>query len=395
MGRSVFVVGVGMTEFVKPGSRGWDYPDMVRIAGRAALADAGLAIEQIEQVSFGYASGPSTCGERAFHELGMTGIPIYNVNNACASGSTALFMAKQFVEGGLSECVMAVGFEKMQRGSLAVGELDRELPAQRHLDMTSDLCGFTDAPPAAQFFGNAGIEYMNRHGLKPEHFAKVAFKNHKHSVDNPLSQFRQEYTLDEILESPRVFGPLTRLQCCPTSDGSAAVILCSEDFVKRNGLGDGAVEIAAMSMHTEFPSTFGDRSMVKLVGFDMARSAAAEVYSASGVRPDDIDVVELHDCFSSNELLTYEALRLCEGGEVGDYVDSGANTHGGQHVVNPSGGLISKGHPIGATGIAQCVELCWQLRGDAGSRQVEGARNALQHNVGLGAAVVVALYRKG
>ena len=393
MGRKVFVVGVGMTKFEKPGSKDWDYPDMAREAGTKALDDAGIAYEKVEQAAVGYCYGESTSGERAIYEIGLSGIPVYNVNNNCSTGSTALFMAKQFIEGGLADCTMALGFERMEKGSLGVKYTDRTNPMDKHFKLMIDERGFAKAPPAPQMFGNAGIEHMERYGTTAEQFAKIGYKNHKHSVNNPYSQFQDEYTLQEILDSPTVFGPLTKLQCCPTSDGSGAAILCSEDFVRENGLEAKAVEILGMAMTTDFKSSF-EKSMIKMVGSDMTKAAAKKVYEQSGMGPENVDVVELHDCFSCNEMITYEGLGLCEEGKGGEYVDSGANTYGGKHVVNPSGGLISKGHPLGATGLAQCAELNWQLRGEADARQVQDAKIALQHNLGLGGAAVVAMYRK-
>lgn len=188
---------------------------------------------------------------------------------------------------------------------------------------------------------------------------------------------------------------LTKLQCCPTSDGAAACILASEEFVRRHGLEAQAVEIVGMEMSTDLESTFKDNSMMKVVGYDMTKHAASRLFSKANLKPQDVNVVELHDCFSANELITYEALGLCEPGKAGELIDRGDNTYGGKYVINPSGGLISKGHPLGATGLAQCSELCWQLRGLAEKRQVPNVKLALQHNVGLGGAVVVALYRLG
>ncbi|MBW2417218.1 MAG: lipid-transfer protein [Deltaproteobacteria bacterium] len=393
MSRKVYVIGVGMTKFEKPFSRDWDYPDMAREAGTNAIKDAGIAFEEIEQAAVGYCYGDSTTGERAFYELGHSGIPIYNVNNNCSTGSTALFMAKQFVEGGLAECTMALGFEKMEKGSLGIKYQDRTNALDKHFKVMIDKCGMEKAPPTAQMFGNAGREHMEKYGTKPEHFAKIGWKNHKHSVNNPYSQFQDEYSLEDILNAPMVFAPLTKLQCCPTSDGSGAAILASEDFVKKHGLQDKAVEILGMAMTTDFPSSY-EGSMMKMVGQDMTKAAAQKVYEQSGLGPENVDVVELHDCFSCNELITYEGLGLCEEGKAGEFIDSGAQTYGGKVVVNPSGGLISKGHPLGATGLAQCAELTWQLRGEAEKRQVDGAKVALQHNLGLGGAAVLAMYRK-
>lgn len=394
MARKVFVIGVGMTKFEKPGSKDWDYPDMAREAGTKALADAGIAYDAVEQAAVGYCYGDSTCGQRAVYQLGLTGIPVYNVNNNCATGSTALFMAKQFVEGGLAECALALGFEKMEKGSLGVKYQDRTNPMDKQFEVMVQLRNFAPAPPAPQFFGNAGREHMERYGTTPEQFAKIGWKNHKHSVNNPYSQFQDEYTLEQILNAPMVYEPLTKLQCCPTSDGAAAAILVSEDFIRKHKLQAKAIEILGMAMTTDYKSTFDEKSCIKLIGSDMTKKAAEKVYQQSGLGPENVDVVELHDCFSCNEMITYEALGLCPEGKGGAFVDSGANTYGGTVVVNPSGGLISKGHPLGATGLAQCAELNWQLRGQADKRQVAGANIALQHNLGLGGAAVVAMYRK-
>jgi sterol carrier protein 2 len=394
MGRKVFVVGVGMTKFEKPGKREWDYPDMAKEAGTKALQDAGISYDAIEQAFVGYCYGDSTCGQRAIYGLGLTGIPIYNVNNNCATGSSALLMAKQVVEGGVADCAMALGFEKMEKGSLGIKYTDRTNPMDKHFQLMVELRQFAKAPPAPQMFGNAGREHMERYGTTAEQFAKIGWKNHKHSVNNPYSQFQDEYSLEDILNAPVVYEPLTKLQCCPTSDGAGAAIVCSEDFVKKNKLQAKAVEIMGMAMATDLPSTFGEKSCIQVVGADMSRNAARSVYEQSGLGPEDVDVVELHDCFSCNELITYEALGLCPEGKGGQFVDEGAQTYGGQVVVNPSGGLISKGHPLGATGLAQCSELNWQLRGQAEKRQVEGAKVGLQHNIGLGGAAVVTMYRR-
>lgn len=394
MGRKVFVVGVGMTKFEKPGSRQWDYPDMVKEAGTKALQDAGIPYEAVEQACVGYCYGESTCGQRAVYGLGLTGIPVYNVNNNCATGSTALFMAKQFVEGGIAECVLALGFEKMEKGSLGTKYGDRTNPMDKHFELMVSLREFAPAPPAPQMFGNAGREHMEKYGTTPEQFAKIGLKNHKHSVNNPYSQFQTEYSLQDILNAPMIYAPLTKLQCCPTSDGAGAAVVASEDFVKKHKLQDKAVEILGMAMATDLPSTFDEKSCIKIVGADLSRKAAEKVYQQSGLGPENVDVIELHDCFSTNELITYEALGLCAPGKGGELIDSGAVTYGGKWVVNPSGGLISKGHPLGATGLAQCNELNWQLRGLAEKRQVRGAQVALQHNLGLGGAAVVTMYRK-
>jgi sterol carrier protein 2 len=278
MGNKVYVVGVGMTKFEKPGSRDWDYPDMAKEAGSKALADAGIDYDAIEQACVGYCYGDSTCGERAVYTLGLTGIPVYNVNNNCATGSTALFMAKQFVEGGLNDCVLALGFEKMEKGSLGIKYTDRTNPMDKHAKAMIDKRGFAKAPPAPQFFGNAGREHMERYGTTNEHFAKIGWKNHKHSVNNPYSQFQDEYSLEDIKNAPMVYEPLTKLQCCPTSDGAGAAVLASEAFVRKHGLESQAVEIIGMAMTSDFESTFSEDSSIKLVGSDMTRRAAEKVY---------------------------------------------------------------------------------------------------------------------
>ncbi|KOG84414.1 lipid-transfer protein [Streptomyces californicus] len=392
-----YIVGVGMTKFEKPETRDWSYPDMVREAATAALEDARVRYDQVEHVPAGYCFQPSTAGQRAVYEMGLTGIPVYNVNNNCATGSTALMLAGQFVEGGGSDCVLAVGFEKMTRGALGGGTGGGDLagsPVARHYGIMAAAHGFEASPPTAQIFGNAAREHMERYGTTPAQLAAVGAKNHRHSVNNPYAQFQDPYTVEEVLASRTVHRPLTKLQCSPTSDGAAAAVVVSERFADLHGLGDRAVEIVAQTMTTDTEESFASGSCVDAVGFPMSRAAARQVYAASGLGPDDLDVIELHDCFSVNELLTYEALGLCAVGESGKLVESGATTYGGRWVVNPSGGLISKGHPLGATGLAQAAELTWQLRGEAGARQVPGARTALAHNIGLGGAAVVTLLRR-
>ncbi|XP_027393022.1 non-specific lipid-transfer protein isoform X1 [Bos indicus x Bos taurus] len=363
----VFVVGVGMTKFTKPGVENRDYPDLAKEAGQKALADAQIPYSAVEQACIGYVYGDSTSGQRAiYHSLGLTGIPIINVNNNCSTGSTALFMARQLIQGGLADCVLALGFEKMEKGPIAVNIQDKANPIDKHIEVMVNKYGLSPSPVAPQMFGNAGKEHMEKYGTTLEHFAKIGWKNHKHSVNNP-----------------------------PTSDGAAAAILASEAFVQKHNLKPKAVEILAQEMVTDMPSSFEGKSIIKMVGFDMSKEAARRCYEKSGLRPSDIDVIELHDCFSANELITYEALGLCPEGQGGKLVERGDNTYGGKWVINPSGGLISKGHPLGATGLAQCVELCWHLRGEAGKRQVPGAKVALQHNIGIGGAVVVTLYKMG
>lgn len=391
MGKRVNVIGVGMVKFAKPGASE-EYNVMASKAAKAALADAKVDYAEIEQAYAGYVYGDSTCGQRAVYEIGLTGIPVFNVNNNCSTGSTALMLARQAIEGGLAECVLVVGFEQMEKGALGSKFTDRTNPLDKHAGVMNSVQGFTQAPPAAQMFGGAGREYRWKYGTKRETFAKVNEKARKHANNNPYALFTDLLTVEEILAAPEVFDPLTRFQCCPPTCGAAAAILCSDEFAKKKGISN-PVYIAAQAMTTDYASSFGD-SMIKMVGFDMAEKGAKMVYEKAGLGPEDIDVIELHDCFTTNEVLTYEALGLCKEGEAEKFIWEGDNTYGGKFVTNPSGGLLSKGHPLGATGLAQCTELVWQLRGQAERRQVPDARVALQHNLGLGGACVITMYRR-
>ncbi|MBO4121792.1 lipid-transfer protein [Cupriavidus gilardii] len=392
MTRKVHVAGVGMIPFSKPG-KSEPYLVMGERAARLALDDAGMPYDAVQQAYVGYVYGDSTAGQAAIYRVGLTGVPVFNVNNNCSSGSSALFLARQAVESGAIECAIALGFEQMVPGALKGAYDDRPSPLARFAETMEMLQGYdANAPRAAQFFGGAGRDYIRQHGIRADTFARISVKARQHAARNPLAVFRDTVTLDEVMAAPMVFEPLTRLQCCPPTCGAAAAILCSEDFARRHGL-DMRVTIAAQAMTTDTPSTFDGRDMRQLVGYDMSRAAAAQVYEKAGIGPEDIDVVELHDCFTANELLTYEALGLTPEGTAEKFILEGNNTYGGRVVTNPSGGLLSKGHPLGATGLAQCAELTWQLRGQADQRQVEGARLALQHNLGLGGACVVTLYQ--
>jgi acetyl-CoA acetyltransferase len=405
-----FVAGVGMTKFEKIGRRDWTYPDMVASAVHMALADAAIGYDAVQRAAVGYVFQPSTAGQRALYDVGLTGIPIVNVNNNCATGSTALLLAREWVQAGVADVVLAVGFEQMTKAAMTgsgaappVTTIDRHLAALRSGSGSGSGSGLGEsaAPVTAQIFGNAAVEHMARYGTTREQLAGVAVKNHSHSMGNPYAQFQEAYTLEEVLADKPVHGPLTRSQCSPMSDGAAAAIIVSERFVSERfvserfaggGGGGGFVEILAQAMVTDTAASFSSGSMIDVVGAPMTRAAATQLLGEAGVTIDDVDVVELHDCFSVNELITYEALGMCAPGEGGRLIDEGATTYGGRWVVNPSGGLISKGHPLGATGLAQCAELTWQLRGQAGARQVPGANLALAHNLGLGGACVVTLY---
>ena len=388
-----YVAGVGMIPFVKPGANA-PYHVMGAEAAKLALADAGLDYGRVQQAYVGYVYGDSTCGQRALYPVGMTGIPIVNVNNNCSTGSTALFLARQAIESGAADCVMALGFEQMKPGALGAVFTDRP-SAFDDFDAAADkLVDAPGVPLALRYFGGAGLSHMKKYGTPLSAFAKVRAKASRHAKNNPLALFRKEVTADDVMNDQVIWpGVMTRLMACPPTCGGAAAILVSEKFADQHGL-NKSVRIAAQAMTTDTPSTFGASDMMQVVGYDMARDAAKKVYEAAGIGPNDLDVVELHDCFAHNELITYEGLGLCGQGEAAKFIDDGDNTYGGKIVTNPSGGLLSKGHPLGATGLAQCYELTWQLRGTAAATQVEGARLGLQHNLGLGGACVVTLYER-
>ncbi len=392
MDRKVIVAGVGMIPFAKPGASA-AYDTMGADATIAALADAGVAYPEIEQAYVGYVYGDSTAGQKTLYRVGMTGIPVVNVNNNCSTGSTALYLARQAVESGAVDCALALGFEQMAPGALTAKFTDRPTPFDDFDRETDTLVGQPEIPLAIRYFGGAGLSHMKKYGTTLETFAKIRAKASRHATNNPLALFRREVTVDEVLASPTLMpGVMTRLMACPPTCGAAAAIVVSDDYARKRNL-DTTVSIAAQAMTTDTPETFKAHDMMQLVGYDMAKEAARQVYEAAGIGPDDIDVIELHDCFAQNELISYEALGLCPEGGAAKFIDAGDNTYGGRYVTNPSGGLLSKGHPLGATGLAQCFELTNQLRGSAGARQVDGARIGLQHNLGLGGACVITLYR--
>ncbi|MGA0599340.1 lipid-transfer protein [Caulobacter sp. KR2-114] len=390
--RDVLVGGVGMIPFSKPGQSP-AYDEMASTAIGLALQDAGVSFDQIEQAYAGYVYGDSCSGQRAIYRAGMTGIPIVNVNNNCSTGSTALFLARQAILGGAADCALAVGFEEMRPGAIGNVFTDRISPFAA-FDKATDALVDVDLPIALRYFGGAGLAQMERYGVTLRDFAKVRAKASRHAAHNPLSVFRNVMTEEEVLAAPVIWpGVMTRPMACPPTCGAAAAVLVSADFARRHGL-RADVRIAAQAMTTDRPNSLEAGDMRYVVGKDMTERAAQSVYEAAGIGPEDIRVAELHDCFAHNEVVTYEALGLCGEGQAARFVADGDNTYGGRVVTNPSGGLLSKGHPLGATGLAQCFELTHQLRGSAGARQVEGVRHALQHNLGLGGACVVTLYER-
>jgi acetyl-CoA acetyltransferase len=382
-----------MIPFTKPGASA-PYHEMAARAIRLALDDAGLDYDKVQQGYAGFVYGDSCSGQRGLYEVGLTGIPLINVNNNCSTGSSALFLARQAVESGVVDCALAFGFEQMPPGALRAAFPEWASPMDRFDEIVDELVDVEEMPPALRLFGGAGQAHMREFGTRLETFAKIRAKASRHAANNPLALFRTVVTEEEVMQSPLLWpGVMTRLMACPPTCGAAAAIVTSQGFARRHGL-DASVRIRAQSLTTDVPAAFEARDMREIVGASMVRKASEQVYEAAGVDPGEIPVVELHDCFAHNELLSYEALGLCGVGEAEKFIEDGENTYGGRVVTNPSGGLLSKGHPLGATGLAQCAELVGQLRGRAGARQVEGAKLALQHNLGLGGACVVTLYER-
>ncbi|CBQ72225.1 probable sterol carrier protein [Sporisorium reilianum SRZ2] len=399
--RKAYVVGVGMTAFTKPADR--DYPILGLEASVKALIDASLTYDDIEYAAAGYVYGDSTCGQRVLYQLGMTGIPIVNVNNNCSTGSSAFNLAANAVLAAQAECALAVGFEKMAPGSLSSAFTDRAAPMEGTMSQLFEIEGDKQyevedfGPFAARIFGAAGLEYCEKYGATWDHIAEIAAKNHAHSANNPYAQFRATPTKEQVAKARKITREVTLPMCSPTSDGGAAVIVASEAFVKKHGLEDRAIELAGMGVATDSVRLYEDRSRIELAGADMSRRAAQIAYKQAGIGPKDVQVLELHDCFAPNELVTYPALGLCAEGDAHKLVEQKLNTYndaGKGWVVNPSGGLESKGHPLGATGLGMIKYMVDQLRGDAGALQVKNVQNALTHNIGLGGSCVVTILRR-
>lgn len=391
--RKVNVIGVGMTKFTTP-KAGIPYTTMGKEAVADALKDAGIDYQEIQHAYTGWVYADSCAGEKVLYEFGMTGIPIFNVNNNCSTGSNALYLARQAVAYGIVDCALALGFEQMTPGALGVVFPDRPVPMQTYFEKLFEIQEpVAGAAPAAMLFGGAGVEYQQKYGIADDVFGRISVKARKHAEHNERAVFRNLLTIEEVMAAPHQFGPLTRFQCCPPTCGAAAAVVCSDEFAAKHNIAN-PVYIAAQAMTTDFLSTFDDKSPMKIVGYELTADAAKKVYEEAGLGPEDVDVVELHDCFTANELITYEGLGLTPEGTAEKFIMDGDNTYGGKYVTNPSGGLLSKGHPLGATGLAQCAELTWQLRNQCGVRQVEGAKVGLQHNIGLGGCCVVTMYRK-
>ncbi len=387
-----------------------DYPSYALEAITKALIDASgganrkLTYDDVQYVAAGYVYGDSTCGQRAVYQMGMTGVPIVNVNNNCSTGSSAFALACDSVRSGMADVALAVGFEKMFTGSLRSFFPDRAAPTEGfgmqfdEIEQEKNYEVKDFGPNAARQFGAAGTEYCEKYGATWDHIAQISAKNHKHSKDNEYAQFRSTPSPEEVQKARKITREVTLPMCSPTSDGGGAAIVCSERFIRQLRpdlhLQDRAVEVAAIGMATDSPKLYESRSRMELAGFDMTRRAARKAYEAAGITPADVQVLELHDCFAPNELITYDALELCKPGEAHKIVERGDNTFGGKWVINVSGGLESKGHPLGATGLGMIKYMVDQVRGDAGPMQVKNVKNAMAHNLGLGGSAVVTILRK-
>lgn len=386
MKSDIIIAGVGMVPFRKPGQSD-SYDVMGATAARSALGDAGISYSLIEQAVCGYVYGDSCAGQAALYHLDINGIPIFNVNNNCASGSSAFALAVQALESGQVECALALGFEQMEPGAIDVMFPEKTSPLARFENAIGRLMDLTDAerevPPALCMFG-AQVDAMLERGVTEETLAAVAVKSRLHAARNENAIFRDPLSVEEILDTPPIFRQLRKNYACPPSCGAAAVVVCTAEFARSHGIRTD-VRLAGRGWGSDRREYFAGNAL-DVMFQALSRDAANAAYADAGIGPEDVDVIELHDCFTSNELATYSALGLCREEDLNGFVASGQATYGGRVVVNPSGGLLAKGHPLGATGLAQLTELTWQLRGEAGDRQVAGARVALQHNGGLGSA---------
>ncbi len=389
------IVGVGMIPFKKPGQSD-PYDLMGAAAARGALKDADLDYDAVQQAFAGYVYGDSCSGQAALYHLGINGIPVTNVNNNCSSGSTAFALAHQAVESGVVDCALALGFEQMDPGALDVAFPSKTNPLSRHYDAVADMMNIPaeerNIPPAVLLFG-CQVELLNeRYGITDEIEAEVAVKARRHAASNSNAIFRDPVSVEEVLAAPRLYRGLRKTFACPPSCGAAAVVVCSAAFARKHRIRSD-IRLIGRGWCSDKADYFKTDPLDVLFR-ELSREAANQAYEQAGLGPEDVDVIELHDCFTSNELVTYDALGLCDQHGMDRIVRDKDNTYGGRWVINPSGGLLSKGHPLGATGLAQITELVIQLRGAAGARQVEGARTALQHNGGLGSAGFVHIFQR-
>jgi acetyl-CoA acetyltransferase len=376
----VYVVGTDMIKFGRFPDR--TVPQIGAEAALMALDDAGLTIHDMQALYCGNLYEASNMpGQRLLREIGQTGIPVVNCANACATGATAFREGYAAIRAGMYDVVLCVGVEQMGKGLLGGGGGGGGIP-------TEGLLGSGTMPAV---FAHVGMEHTRKYGTTFEQFAKVSVKNHHHSTLNPKAMYQIETPLQEVMGAEMISYPNTKLMCSVNVDGSAAAVLASESAAKRLGLMQRAVRVRASAM-TSDPYT--PRNMVMPDFNAVTRLAAKAAYEQAGLGPEDVDLVELHDCFATAEIVHYENLGLCGDGEGGRLIDDGETALGGRIPVNVSGGLLSKGHPLGATGIANIYEITTHLRGEAGKRQVEGARIGLTHVVGMGSACAIHVLEK-
>ncbi len=377
--RDVAIVGVSMLKFGRYPDK--QVPELGAQACLLALNDAGISLKDVEiMVSGNLYQSNATVGQRILKEIGQTGIPVINVANACATGSTAFREAYMSVASGAYDVALAVGSEQMGKmGLLGTGGGRGEISPE----------GIAGSGLMPAVFGQAGVEHMRKYGTTMEQFAKIAVKNHKHSMANPYSQYQVETSLEDVMNARMVAWPNTLYMCCPTGDGAAAAILVPYD--KASKYTTKPIKVAA-SVLTSDP--WSERDLTLPDVNTLTRNAAKEAYEKAGLGAKDLNLVELHDCFATAELLHYENLGLCGEGEAGRMIDEGETSIGGRIPVAPSGGLLSKGHPLGATGVANIVEIVWHLRDQAGARQVEGAKVGLAHVIGLGSACTINILQR-
>jgi acetyl-CoA acetyltransferase len=380
MSGDVYIVGIDMIKFGKFPDRSVE--SLGAEAALGALDDAGLTIKDMEALYCGnlmYAN--AMVGQRILQQIGLTGIPVVNCANACATGATAFREGWIAVKAGLYDLVLAVGVEKMAgAGLLGGGGRAEGIPTEGLLGSGTMPCVFAEA----------GLEHSRKYGTTFEQFAKVAVKNHHHATMNPKARYQIETPLEEVMSAEMISYPNTKLMCSANVDGSAAAVIASEKKARELGL-KRAVKVTASIMTSD---RYTPRDLVFPDVSTCTRDAAKAAYEMSGVGPDDLDLIELHDCFATAEILHYENLGLCPDGEAGRMIDTGATAHGGKIPVNLSGGLLSKGHPLGATGIANLYEITTHLRGEAGKRQAEGAKVGLAHVIGLGSACGIHILEK-
>jgi len=395
MADSLWIIGVAMTKFMRYKDK--DLIDLGSEAATAALADAGLTIFDADILAAGCLYDTNGIGQRLQKQIGQTGIPVYNVTNACATGATAFRVAAMAIKAGEASIGLAVGLEQMGKlGLLGAQPASKDKPYQPsgRYGAVGPVEGILGTNLMPGTFAQSGMEYAYQHdGVGFEQFAKVAEKNHAHSTLNPLAQYQKAFSLEEVMSAEMIAYPNTLLMCCPTGDGAAAAVLCSgerlasmPDVIRRR-----AVKVSASVMTSD---PYVDGGSVQFDVNTLTRQAADKAYEEAGVGPEDLDLVELHDCFATAELRHYDNLRLCAEGGAGEWIDRRGPWRDGEIPVNVSGGLLSKGHPLGATGIANIYEVSTHLRGEAGDRQVEGAKVGLTHVIGLGSACAVHILEK-